>query len=178
MALRRKQDNMSARLLRIIPHQPLGDTAGLAGGLSLDMLTLDMDKESGIHKLGRFLHRKQSDASAYLRTGANGRRKTNLIQAVVDAHRDSRADLDCLLEPVTQQRKGRKTMGNAAAEGRFAPGALRVEVNPLAVLGGVGKFLDAILREDEPVCRGEFASFPLFQRIQILNLKRRHRSIS
>ena len=54
-------------------------------------------------------------------------------------------------------------MGNAPAEGRFALGALRVQVNPLAVLGGISKFLDAILRDHEPVGRREFASFELFQ---------------
>src|ERR1019366_8571839 len=149
--------------------QPLGDPTGLAGGLTvnaltLNRLTLDMDEEGGVHKLGRLLHRKQSDASANRRTGANGRGKADLIQSVVDGHRDARADLDCLLEKVTQQRKSQKTMGNGAAEGRFALGAFRVDVNPLAVLGGVGKFLDTILRDGEPGRRGEFASFPLFQR--------------
>jgi len=161
------------RSLRVIPNQPLGHTAGFGRGL-----TLDMDEEGGIHKLGRFLRRKQSDAGANRRTGSNGRRKPNLIQAVVDSHRNARADLNCLFEKVAQQRKSQKTMGYGAAEGRFALGALRVQVNPLAVLGGVGKFLDTILRDDEPGCRGEFASFALFQRIQIFNLKRRHRSIS
>ena len=44
-------------------------------------------------------------------------------------------------------------------------GALRVQVNPLAVFGGVGKFLDAILRDHEPIGRGEFAPLELFQGI-------------
>jgi len=174
---------MSARSLRIIASQTLGNTAGLATWLGvnaviLNLLVLNMDEERGVHKLGRLLRRKQSDASANLRTGANGRGKPNFIQSVVDSHCDTRADMDRLFEKVTQQRKSQKTMGNGAAEGRFAPGTIRVQVNPLAVLGGVGKFLDTILRDDEPVRRGEFASFELFQRIQILNLKRRHRSIS
>jgi len=164
--------------LRIIPNQPLGNAAGLAGRLTLDMLTLDMQEKSGVHKLGRLLRRKQSDASADLRPSVDGRGKAHLIQTVVDGHGDARADMDCLFQPVTQQRESQKTMGNAAAVGRFAPGAFRIQVNPLAVLGGVGKFLDTILREDEPVGRGEFASFALFQRVQILNLKRWHRSIS
>lgn len=151
--------------LRVIAHQPLGDTAGLAGRLIPDTLILDMDEEGGVHKLGRLLRRKQSDASAKLRTGADSRRKTNLIQSVVDGHRGTRSEPDCLSQEVTQQRKGEKTVGNGTAIGRFALGAFRVKVNPLAVLGGVGKFLDAILGDDEPVGRREFASFALLQRI-------------
>ena len=77
-----------------------------------------------------------------------------------------------------KQRKSQKAVSNGAPEGRFALGAFRIDVNPLAVLGGIGKFLNAILRDDEPVARGEFAAFRLFQRIQILNLERRHRSFS
>jgi len=86
--------------------------------------------------------------------------------------------MDRLSDKVTQQRQGQETMSNAAAEGRFALSALRVQVNPLTVLSGVGKFLDTVLRDDEPVSWGEFASFALFQRIQVLNLKWWHRSIS
>jgi len=86
--------------------------------------------------------------------------------------------MDGLFQPVAQQRKSEKAVGNGAAEGRFAPRAVRVQVNPLMVLGGVGKFLDTILRDDKPVCRGQFATFPLFQRIQVVDFKRWHRSIS
>jgi len=172
---------MSACSLGIVASQTLGNTAGLATRLTLNakilsLMVLDMDEVRGVHKLGRFRHRKQSDASADLRTGANGRGKANLIQSVVDAHRDARADVDRLPEKVTQQRKSQKTMGNGAAEGGFTPGTIRVQVNPLAVLDSIGKSLNAILRDDEPLRRGEFSSFELFQEIQILNLKRRHRS--
>jgi hypothetical protein len=159
--------------MRIIPDQPLGDTAWLAGGR-----TLDVDEEGSVHKLRRLLCREQSNASANGRARVNRGRKTNFVHAVVDAHRHSRADLDCLPEPVTQQRKREKTMSDGAAEERFTLGTFRVQVNPLAVLGGVGKFLDTILGDDEPVCRGEFASFELLQRIQILNLKGWHRSFA
>ena len=151
---------MSACSLRIIADQPFGNTAGLAG-----RLTFDVDEEDSVDKLGRLLRRKQSDTSANLRSSLNGRGKANLIQAVIDGHRDARTDTDRLFEKVTQQRKGQKTMGNAAVEGRFVLRSLRVQVNSLAVLGRVGKFLDAILRDDEPICRWEFASFTLFQGI-------------
>jgi len=73
--------------------------------------------------------------------------------------------MDCLFKKVTQERKSEKAMGNGAAEGRFALGALRVHMNPLAVLGGVGKFQDAILRDHKPLGCGEIASFELFQGI-------------
>ncbi len=181
---------MSGHLLQsslgIIASQTLGNTAGLATWptlntvilnlMILNLMVLDMDEERGVHKLGRFRHRKQDNASADLRTGANGRGKANLIQSVVDAHRDARADMDRLPEKVTQQRKSQKTMGNGAAERRFTPSTIRIQVNPLAVLDSIGKSLNTILRDDEPPRRGEFASLILFQRFQILNFERRHRS--
>ena len=129
MALRGKQDDMSASSLRIIPHQSLGNTAGLARGL-----TLDMDYEGGVHECRRFLYPKQSDAGANLRASTNGRRKTNLIQPVVEGHRHTRTDMDCLFHPVAQQRKSEKAVGNGAAEGRFALGSFHVQVNPLVAV--------------------------------------------
>jgi hypothetical protein len=164
---------MNRHSLRVIPDQPLGHAAWFAG-----RLTLDMNKESGIHKLRRLLCRQESDPSPNLRTGTDCRRKTDPIQAVVDAHRDARADMDCLTHPVTQQRKSQKTMGDSPAEGRFTLGALRVKVNPLAVLGDIGKSLNTILRDREPLGRGKFSSLQLLQRTQCLNLERRHRSFS
>src|SRR5208282_1828432 len=139
MARRGERDDMSEHWLqasvRIIPNQPLRDATGLTRRLALDM-----DMERGIHKFGRLFHRSQSDASANLRTGANGRGKTNLIQSVVDRHRDARANMDRLFQKVAEQRKRQESVSNCAPKGRFALGAFRVDVNPLAVLGGVGKF--------------------------------------
>ena len=160
MELRGERGGMKQPSLRIIPHQPLRNAAGFAG-----VLALDADEENRVDKLGRWLRRKQSDMRANGGTGANGRGKTNLIQAIVDAHRDARANLDCLLHEVTNQRKREKAVCNGGTERRFAFSALRVQVNPLAVFGGVSKFLDAILGDDEPIGRGEFAAFELFQRI-------------
>jgi hypothetical protein len=151
---------MSERLrqssLRVIPNQPLGNATRFARRLALNL-----NEERGIHKLRRLFNREQRDASANRRTGPNGRGKTNLIQSVIDGHRDARADMDRLFQEAGEQRKSQETMSNGAPEGRFALGAFRVKVNPLAVLGGVGKFLDAILGNDEPVGRREFASFAL-----------------
>jgi hypothetical protein len=162
---------MNEHLQNVIPHQPHGNAARLCGRFALHV-----DKKRCVDKRGRFLHRKQSDASTNRYAHAQRCGKTNFVQAVVDAHRQTRADVDCLFHPVTQQRKREKAMSNCAAEGRFALSALGIQMNPLVVLGGIGKFLDAILRDDEPICRGEFASFELLQRIQILNFKRWHRS--
>src|ERR1035441_9677949 len=109
---RRSRGSVAAGRLRwcdIGAPLPLGDTAGLAGRLILNGLTLDMDEEGGVHKLGRLLRRKQSDASANLRTGADSRWKSNLIQSVVDAHCGARSEPDGLFQEVTQQRKGEKT---------------------------------------------------------------------
>ena len=135
---------MSGHLLRsslpIVTNLPFSNTAGLAGRQAIGLLVLDVNEEHGVHKRGRVLRRKQNDASANLRTGPNGRGKTDLVQTVVDGHGDARTDLDRLFKKVAQQRKRQKTVGNAAAKGRFALRALGVEVNPLPVLGGLGEF--------------------------------------
>ena len=41
-------------------------------------------------------------------------------------------------------------MGDGAAEGAFASGALRVEVNPLLIAGAMGELIDARLVEKDP----------------------------
>lgn len=178
---------MSVHLLRsslpIIPNDPFGDAAGLCGTFAvttptLSALIFDMDEKSGVHKLRGVLHRKQTDTSTNPRASADGRRKAHSIQAIVDRDCNARADLDGLPQTVTQQRKRQKAVGDGAPEGRFTLGARRVQMNPLPVLSSVGKSLNAILRDYEPICRGKFASFVLFQSIQIINLKRWHRSFS
>jgi len=167
---------MTRRSIRVITDQPLRDTAGLTRKLTVDGPTLDMDEKNRVHKIGRFLHGKQGDTRANLGSSANRRRKTNFIQSVVQAHRDARADMNRLLQKIAEQRKCQESVSNGPAEGRFALGALRVEMNPLLVPGGVGKFLNTILRDHEPIRNRKFASFELLQRSQVLNLKRRHRS--
>ncbi len=146
--------------LRVIPHQQLSDTGRLRGGM-----TLDMDQKDCVDKFRRLLHRQQSNPSPDRRAGVNRRRKPHSIKSVVDDHGNARANLNRLLDEITDQRQGEKTMGNGGPERRFALSALWVQVNPLAILAGLGKFLDAVLGDNKPACRVKFASFELFQRI-------------
>jgi hypothetical protein len=169
---------MSRCSLPVIANQPLGDTAGFAGGLTISVPALDPNQKQSVHKCGRILHGNQSSASTNVRTGANGGWKADSIETVVDAHRQSRADVDRLLQEVAHQRQCEKTVSDRSSERRFGFGLFGVEMNPLSVLGGVSEFLNAILRYDKPVGCREFASSKLCQTIQVLNLKRRHRSIS
>ena len=157
----------------IVAKQPLGDATRFGRRLGLDL-----NEENGVDELGRFIGGKQGDASAHGRAGAQGCWEPDFVQAVIEGHLDARANVNCQPEKVRQQRESQETMSDGAAEGSFASGAHGVEMNPLAILGGVGKFLDAILRDDKPIGRGKFAPFAGFQRIQILNLKGWHRSFS
>jgi hypothetical protein len=164
---------MSVRLLPIVPHEPLGDTARFVRGLSLDL-----NQKNGIDKFGRLLRGMERNPSTNWQTGLERRGKANFIQTVIDGHGHTRTDVDCLPEKVRQQRKRQKTVSNGTAEWRFALRTLRVEMNPLVILGGLGKLADACLSDNEPIGRGKFASFAEFQGIQILNFKRRHREFS
>jgi hypothetical protein len=146
--------------LRVIPYQPLRDAARFSGGFALDM-----NKKDCVYKFSQLSCRQQADASANRSAGPNSRRKANFIQPVIHGHPNAGADCDSLLDPITQKRKREKAVRHGASERRFTLSAPGVQVNPLAVLGGIGEFLDAFLRDDEPVCGREFASFELLQRI-------------
>ena len=55
-----------------------------------------------------------------------------------------------------QQRQREKAVGDRCFERRFTAGALNVNVDPLMVERGIGKLLDAFLRDVEPVSNGDF----------------------
>ena len=47
-------------------------------------------------------------------------------------------------------------MSDRSSERRFTAGALNVNMDPLMVERGVGKLLDALLSDVEPVSNGDF----------------------
>jgi hypothetical protein len=162
---------MTACSFTVVPDEPFGNAARL-GQLAI----FDLDKKGGIDELGRLLERLEFNLRPNRRTRPKGRREADFIQPVIDGHFDSRADSNRLAEKVAHQRKSQKAMRDASAEGSFSPGSLRINVDPLPVFGDVSKPLDPFLGNCKPVGDGEFTSFVRFQGIQILNLKRWHRS--
>src|SRR5262249_25660413 len=131
---------------RVIPHQPLGYTAGLLGRLSFDM-----DEKCRVDKVIRVLYREQTNSGTNCRARTHCRREPDLVQTIIDAHPDARAYLEHLFQKITEERKRQEPVRDAASEGRFARRTFPVYVNPLMVFGGVRKFLDAILRHREPL---------------------------
>ena len=59
--------------------------------------------------------------------------------------------------------KREKAVRNRCFEWRFTASALNVNVNPLMVKGGIGKLLDALLRDVEPVSNGDFLADEIFE---------------
>ena len=51
------------------------------------------------------------------------------------------------MQQVAEQGKSQKTVSNGRAVRRFLLSATAVEMNPLAIFRGLGKLLDAILRD-------------------------------
>jgi hypothetical protein len=56
--------------------------------------------------------------------------------------------------------KRQVAMGDRSAEGRFAPGALDIDVYPLLVAGHLGKGIDARLVDQHPVADADFLPDP------------------
>src|ERR1700676_1412810 len=57
---------------------------------------------------------------------------------------------------------------------RFTPGAFGINMNPLTVFGRLGKLPNAVLRNEEPIGRGDFAAYEIFQRLQCFQHDGRH----
>jgi hypothetical protein len=153
----------------IVPHQPFGYTTGLIGALSLDR-----HREIDIYELCTFFHRQQSHAGANCRTRSHRRWETHPVQPIVDAYPNSLPDPNSLSRKKTQKRKREEAVSNGGAVWRLTRGPFRIKVNPLPVFGRVGEFLDAFLRQNEPLRRGQFTAFEFFQRIQMVNFEGRH----
>jgi hypothetical protein len=60
-----------------------------------------------------------SEANPNLRVCADRRRKSNSIQAVIDAHADTASDLNCLLQKPAQQRQGQEPVSDCGSIGRL-----------------------------------------------------------
>ena len=91
----------------------------------------------------------------------HGRGETDPIQAVVDPHPDT-LDPAQLAHQVRDQREGQETVRHRTAE-RPGLGSLRVNVNPLVILGVVGESVDPGLVDQEPFRRADFLADGLLQ---------------
>ena len=54
-------------------------------------------------------------------------------------------------------------MSNRCLKRGFSLGAFAIDVNPLAVLGSLRKFVDSLLRNRQPIAHANFFSNKLFQ---------------
>jgi hypothetical protein len=91
----------------------------------------------------------QHEAPADARTGRNGIGEAHPVQPVVDPHFHP-AHVYRALQQVRQQRQREKAVRDGAAVGRFAPGPLRVDVDPLWIDDGARELVDALLADLEP----------------------------
>src|SRR5690554_5613380 len=98
-----------------------------------------------------------ADARAY----PDRRGKAHPVAAVVDAHLDV-FHVHQLRQEVVDQRQGQVTVGDGAAE-RAGPGFHRVHMDPLVVTGGLGKGIDALLVDDDPLGGAQALAYGLFQ---------------
>ena len=95
----------------------------------------------------------------------NRHRETNAIQAIVDGLPHVARQLDRLPHEMAHQGQRQKAVRDCSAIRRFAPRALGIDVNPLAVSRRFGELQDALLRHGQPIGRGNFAAHIVFQRL-------------
>src|SRR5690606_19316400 len=87
--------------------------------------------------------------------------KAHPVAAVVDAHLQV-FHVHQLRQEVVDQRQGQVTVGDGAAE-RAGPGFHRVHMDPLVVTGGLGKGIDALLVDGDPLGGAQALAYGLFQ---------------
>ncbi len=76
--------------------------------------------------------------------------KANPIQTIVDRH-SSIADGDQLVKLCRKQRKRQKPVRDRAAKWRLASRSRRIDMNPLAIAGDLGKGINQRLGHGEPI---------------------------
>src|SRR3954452_3194373 len=80
------------------------------------------------------------------------------------------------MHEMRQQRQCEKTVSDGRFERRFTAGAVNVHVDPLMVERGVGKLLDALLRDFEPIGNSDFLTDQVFEGIREVESAFGHRS--
>ena len=84
--------------------------------------------------------RHELGASSHLVADPHRRREADLVDSVVHAHRHV-LDVDDLWQETIRQGKRQVAMGDRTTE-RARARALRIDVDPLMVTGGIGELID------------------------------------
>src|SRR5262245_25785747 len=117
-------------------------------GLSL---TLHHDDPGNLEAARHFLRCLEGTTGANPSAGGHGGRKADTVEAIVDTTVERATNTHRLGEEVAQQGQREIAVGDGAAVRRLGPRPLGVAVTPLAILGHLGKGVDALLRDGEPV---------------------------
>lgn len=148
------------------PHSYLMGVEGLLievveeGGDALEgrlALTFNFDFEIDFHfgNAAQILDIVQFCAHSHAATGDYGLSKLHFIHAVIHQHRNV-VHLNDLLPKIGQHRECEVAVSDGALKWAFLLSALHVDVNPLVVESGVGKFIDAVLVDFEPFRNAQF----------------------
>src|SRR5690606_40753298 len=111
------------------------DNTRHAGGLG-GALDLHGEVEQHLDTAGDVLHRHHGGREANLGADLDGTGEADLLQTVVDAHRDA-LDVEQLGEERDDQGQGQVAVRDRAAE-RAVLRPYGIDVDPLVVVGGVG----------------------------------------
>src|SRR5579883_453217 len=133
--------------------KPAADRVGDAGR-TVGTLDLHRDPEDRLHGSVRtLLNRDHLATTTDSAARANHRWKADLLDAIIDAHRDA-AHLMKIRKEQVHERQCQVTMRDRGSIGtRF--GALGVDVDPLMVAGCISEHIDPLLIDHEPVGRSE-----------------------
>jgi hypothetical protein len=101
--------------------------------------------------------RVPSSAASTLPSAIRARmREPDPVEHVVERHPQA-VDGEGVPHQRTQERQRQEPVGDGRAERPFGPDALRIDMDPLMVGGGVRKRVDAVLRDQEPVADRDLA---------------------
>ena len=104
----------------------------------------------GLNALGSLQQQPGAQTAAH----RHGRREAHAVEPIVHAHAGA-FDGDALVEERGNQRQREKAVRDGRAKGPGL-GTLRVHMDPLVVARGVGKQVDLLLRDGDPVGHGHF----------------------
>src|ERR1017187_5881504 len=133
------------RVSEVEAVQPLGDAARLLSAFALDD-EVDDDLQAAI---GDGLDRDECRAGTDPRAGRYRRRKPHLVQPVVDPEAHA-LEVEDLTPHRHQQREGQESVSNRGAE-RACSGTLRIDVDPLVIIGRIRERVDLVLSDLAPL---------------------------
>ena len=129
----------------IVANDPLGNDGRLVAAFALDG-----DAPGRLDAVPHVVNRRERDSRADSRTGRHRRHEPHAVESVVEGHARA-VDRDRVAHQRAEQRQRQESVRDRRAERRVGLRALRIDMDPLMVAGRVGKGVDAILRDHEPV---------------------------